>query len=165
MVLIFLNVFLWITRECLKVLTQKWNDPLFLLLSYFLHVFYSSFNWGGVTKVWVIVLGSLLSILSNFDSGVVWTVLILPLISTFSSLFSKSLGTIPNASTTISVTVTLTFFHIFFSFFKIWVFIYCFTLWSARTAESTRWYVCFFFCWLKLDLEGWLGLGNLLLSF
>ena len=53
-------------------------------------------------------------ILADLSSAGVWMVAIFPLISSSPSLFSKPLGNIPNARTTIAITVIL-ILHSFFS--------------------------------------------------
>ena len=50
---------------------------------------------------------TLLGIQADFNTVVVWMVLILPLISSSSSVFNKHLGTVPCTPTTIRITVTL----------------------------------------------------------
>ena len=81
---------------------------------------------------------ALLSILADFNNGVVWVLSISPLISESSSPCSNPLVNVPRATTTISITVTFNP-HIFFnsqarswylSFFSIYL---IFTLWSAWT--------------------------------
>ena len=76
-------------------------------------------------------------------------VLIVPLISNSSSTLSKPLRNVPSALTTNGISGTL-MFHSFLSslakskdltFFSI---SFIFTLWSTRTAKSTRWQVLFF---------------------
>ena len=57
---------------------------------------------------------TLISILADLISAVVWIEWILPLISNSSSVFSRHLRSFSRAQTTISVTVTLVF-HTFFS--------------------------------------------------
>ena len=53
---------------------------------------------------------TLLSILDNFNTAIVWIALILPMISTYPSLFSRPLGTISRAPTMIGITVTFMFY-------------------------------------------------------
>ena len=55
-----------------------------------------------------------LSILADLSNFVIWMVLILPLISSFPSLFSRSLGTVPSVSLITGITATF-MFHRFFS--------------------------------------------------
>ena len=72
------------------------------------------------------------------------------LIPNFSSLFPKLLGTVANTPVIISITITF-MFHSFFSslarFEYLFIFLLSiiFSLWSARTAKSTRCKVLFFF--------------------
>ena len=56
---------------------------------------------------------TLLSILVDCSSAVFWMVSMLPLISRFSSLFSKLFVTVPSARTTIGITFTLMFHSLF----------------------------------------------------
>ena len=50
---------------------------------------------------------TLLSILADFNSTVVWIVKFLPLISSFSILFSRFFGSVPELPTIIGITVIL----------------------------------------------------------
>ena len=69
------------------------------------------------TDVWRSILrcpGLVLVLSLILDCSVVWMVSILPLVSTSSSFFSRPLGTVRRAPTTISTNVTF-FFHSFFT--------------------------------------------------
>ena len=84
---------------------------------------------------------TLLNILADLNNVIVWMVLILPLISDSSSLFSKPFGTIPSAPITIGITVILVFHCIFSSqarskYFSIFSQSFIFTLWFVRMVSS-----------------------------
>ena len=86
--------------------------------------FPTSFNKKVFTEVWLTASLSrtLLSILTDFNSAVVWMVLILSLISHSSCLFSWPLGIVSKDLTTIGMTkaiTTTTFFFFFFFFFVV----------------------------------------------
>ena len=82
-----------------------------------------------------------LSILSDFNSAVVWTVSILSLIyspNLFSNLFSRALEIVPSALTTIGITVTFIFCSFFCplarsKYLFIFSLSFIFTLWSDGT--------------------------------
>ena len=81
--------------------------------------------------------------------AVVLMVSIISLISSSSSLFSRYLGTVPRASTTIGTTVTFMFGCYFSTLAKSMYFStfspsFTFTPSSAETKRSTRWQVLFF---------------------
>ena len=97
---------------------------------------------------------TLLSIVANLNYAVVWMVSILPFITNFFSIFSKPLGTVPGAPTTIGTTV-LSFSTIFLipwhdlSILYLFFFSFIFTLillfWrTTKTAKSTRLWVLLF---------------------
>ena len=92
------------------------------------------------------VSGSLLSILADLNSAVVWMISTRVLISKFfQSLyhFTNPLVTAPSAPITIGTTVIFMFHSIFFSsltrsrYLSLFSPSINFTLWSARTAKST----------------------------
>ena len=72
----------------------------------------------------------LISILAYLNHEVGWMVSILPPISIYSSLFSKSLGTAPSAPITIGIHVTFIFYNFFQVFGNIKVFIHFFTFFT-----------------------------------
>ena len=79
----------------------------------------------------------------------VWMISILSLISSPSSLFSRSLGTFPSVPTTIGITVTLTFHSFFKSLarsknFSIFSLSFILSLWSFGTTKSFKWQIIFF---------------------
>ena len=91
------------------------------------------------------IFGTLLSILSNLYSVVVWMVSILILIYYFPCLFPKPLETAPKAPIIIDITVTF----MFYSFDKIQLFSYHFAFFYfhsivRRNGKSTWWQVQFF---------------------
>ena len=74
---------------------------------------------------------TLLIILADFNSAVVWMVLILLLNSNLPSLFTRLLGTVSVAPTTIAITVTfMSHSFFFFSFFFFFFFFFCSLTWS-----------------------------------
>ena len=83
------------------------------------------------------------SILTDLNNAVDWMVLILPPVSNSSSLSSKFFRTIPSAPTTISITVTFTY-YIFFLI-----------LWLSLI-------ICLPFCFILFSLCGPLGRQNAL---
>ena len=98
---------------------------------------------------------------ADISSVVVWMVLILPLILSLPSLFSRFSGTIPRASTIWGITITF-MFHIFQLSSKIQAFIHIIhisTLWSTGTAKSTRYQVLIFLL-IKTGLVNWHELGD-----
>ena len=58
---------------------------------------------------------TLLSILANFSSAMVWVASILPVISRSSNLFSRFLGIVPKTPTMIGITITFMFYNFFIS--------------------------------------------------
>ena len=106
------------------------------------------FNWKLTERKFLQVSRTRLGILTNLSNALVWMISILYLIPNFSGLFSKILGTVPSAVSTIGITVTL-MFHNFFSFLartkylSIFSFPFIFTLWSAGMAKFLRWQVLF----------------------
>ena len=82
---------------------------------------------------------TLLSILADFNTAVVWMVLILLLIINFPTLFSRPLETVSSAPTTIAIIITFTF-HIFFNSLERFKYLSIFSLsficilWSAVKA-------------------------------
>ena len=88
------------------------------------------------------VFRTLLSILTDLNNAVVWTVSLCPLISKSSSSFSKLLEIVPRASITIGITVIF-MFHSFFSalarfrYLSLFSFYFIFTLLSACITKST----------------------------
>ena len=91
---------------------------------------------------------TLLSILADLNNTVIWMVSILHLISNSSSLSSKPFGTIPSASITIGITVTLSFYDSLVRSKNLFIISlsFIFPLWSAGRAKSTTRQVLFFFC-------------------
>ena len=78
----------------------------------------------------------------------VWMVSILSLVSSFSCLFSSSLGTVQSAPTTIHITDTFKLYSFFCSrtrsrYLPILI-PFIFTLWSAEIVKFNRWQVLFF---------------------
>ena len=96
------------------------------------------FYWGS-SNMQVSQVSRTLFILGNFDNAVVWMVLILPLVS-------KSLGTVPHASTTIGITINLMFHSLFQSLAKsrylciFFAFFYFHSLfcWNDKTHETAN---------------------------
>ena len=60
----------------------------------------------------------LISIESNLNNALVWVVFTCPLISKFSSLFTKSLEIVPSALITNDIAVTF-IFHMFFVYWQV----------------------------------------------
>ena len=90
---------------------------------------------------------TLLSIIVNFSSAVVWMVSVLPLISNSSSLFFQVLVNYSKSPTTNDITVTFTFQSFFQFSSKVQVFEQIFVILhfhSADTAKSVIWKVLFF---------------------
>ena len=86
---------------------------------------------------------SILSILLNLNSAVVWMILILPLIFNSLNLFSRSLGSIPSGFTAIVITIPFKFYCFFSSLARskyrsIFLLSFIFTLWSTGMAKSLR---------------------------
>ena len=84
----------------------------------------------------------------TFLNAVVGMVLILPLISSSSSPFSRLLGIVSSAHTAIGITLTFMFYSFFSSltrsrYLVIFTFSLMFTLWSAGMAKSTIWQIIF----------------------
>ena len=98
--------------------------------------------------------------LADFNNAVVFIVLVLPLITNSSGLFSEHLETVPSAPTTIGITVTL-MIHNFFSslarskHLSIFFFFFCFLLISVcgllklQNPLNSKF---FYLCWLTLCL-------------
>ena len=85
---------------------------------------------------------------SHLKNAVVWMIWNIFLINNSSSLFSKTVGTFPNATTIISITFTFIFHCLFCplarsKYLSIFSFSFIFTLCSTRTALSIRWQVHF----------------------
>ena len=100
------------------------------------------FYWSLIDCKFPHVSRTLLSILANLNNVVVWMVLSLSLISNSSNPFSKRLGTIPSAATSVDISVT------FMSSGKVQVYVFSlsliFILWSARKVQYTIRQVLFF---------------------
>ena len=85
---------------------------------------------------------TLLSILADFNNTVVWTVSTHPVISKSSNPCTNLLVTIPRAPITIGTIITF-MFHSFLNslarlrYLSLFLHSFNFTLWSAKTAEST----------------------------
>ena len=112
-------------------------------------VFPTSFNWWLFHKCrndskFLLVSRTLLSILADFNSAVVWMISILPLNPNSSNLFPRSLRTITSVPTTFDITVTF-MFHSFFSsqartkYSSIVLLSFIFSLWSPETGKSITW--------------------------
>ena len=82
---------------------------LFYLLQVFHIRFYRLFFIEAKWQQVFFGLQKLLSIQADLNSTVVWMILIVPLIYNSFRLFSKPLGTIPSAPTTMGITVILMF--------------------------------------------------------
>ena len=97
---------------------QSPSKPLGIIITIsLLKTFGTSICWWSFLKVWVTVKSpkvSPLSILANLNKAINRMVSIHPLISNSTSLFTKSLGTVPSSLTTNDITVTLVF-HSFFN--------------------------------------------------
>ena len=138
---------------------------LVFLLQCWLEVFYWSLN----DSMSLEVSRTLLSILVDLNNAFVWMVLILLLISSFFSLYSKFLDSDPRAPSTVGITVTFMFYSFFFSslsrpkYMFIFWFSFIFTRRSAGTAKSIWWQVIYP-RYLILRQAFWLGLGDLCLS-
>ena len=65
------------------------------------------FHWGLSDSKSLQVTRTLLSILADLKTSVVWMVSIRPLISNYSNLFAKLLGTVPSTPITIGIIVTV----------------------------------------------------------
>ena len=108
------------------------------------------FHWNLCDSKFPQVFGTILSILANFNCTVVWIVSVLPLRFSSPTLFSRPLGTVPTAPTTIGITITF-MFHSFSSslarsrYLSIFSPSFTFTLLSAGITKSTRWQGPFFF--------------------
>ena len=114
--------------------------------------FWLEFKWQQVSR-------TLLSILTNLNNAVVWTVSTHPIISKSSSLCTNPLLTVPRAPITIGIIVTFIFYSFFnsqarFRYLSYFSFSFTFTLWSAWTAKSTILQVLLLFCccWLLQGL-------------
>ena len=79
-----------------------------IIIVYSLGDFHGSSNWS-------LIPWSFLSILADLCRAVVWMVLILPLIYSTLSLFSRILGIVPKAPTMTGITVTFMFPNFFSS--------------------------------------------------
>ena len=97
---------------------------------------------------------TLLSILVDLNSLVVWMVLLIPVITNSSSLFSEPLQTNPSAPNIIGITSNLTFFISLTRskyFFNLLLF---YLLWFTGTAKSIRWQVFFLLFNARFGLLG-----------
>ena len=100
------------------------------------------FHWSLSDSKFPQVSRTLLSILTNFNSVVVWMVSTRPLISKSSSPFNNPLVIVPRALIIIGINVTF-IFHIFFNslarsrYLSSFLLSFNFTLWLAGTAKST----------------------------
>ena len=84
---------------------------------------------------------SFYSILVDLSNAVVWMVLVLPMISSSSSTFSKPLGTVLSTPATIDMVVTFMFYNVFSSlarskYLSLFLFSLIFTQWSAGWQSS-----------------------------
>ena len=124
------------------------------LLLYFMLVFHTIsnwryFHWSLCNRKSPQVSRTLLSILADFNSSVVWMVSILLLISSSSSLFPRFWIIVSRTPTMIGITVTL-IIHTFFSslarsrYLSSWSPSNAITSWSIGTAKSTFHRFCFF---------------------
>ena len=113
--------YLWSCHKILVLILLKFQHPPPLNTLDRVHsvqVFHISFDWSLSDTKFPQVSQTFLSILAGFNSAVVWlpthpTPLHPTLISSFLSLFSRPLRTIPKTPTSIGISVTF-MFHIFF---------------------------------------------------
>ena len=109
----------------------------------FYNFFHTNFNWWYFTCDSKSAQASrtLLSILVDLNTAVVWLILILPLISDSTCVLSKLLGPVSSGQLVI---VTFMFHSTFFSspakskYLSMFTFSFIFTLWPAGTTESTK---------------------------
>ena len=119
---------------------------LFSLRIFFTPALTDVFHWRLSDSKSPQVLRILLSILAVFKNAVVGMVSISPPITNSSSPLSKTLQSIPSASITLCITVTL-IFHSFLAIWEIKILVslsLIFILWSTVTAKSTIRRVLFF---------------------
>ena len=130
-----------------------------------LQVFHTSSNWW----FFIHVLETAISRSFLRMLVVVWMVLILPLISCSSSVFSSFLRNLSMVATTIGITVTFIFHNLYCSqarsrYMSVFSLTFIFNLWSAWMAKSMSWSILFFllsgclagigwaiFLWLRLN--------------
>ena len=86
--------------------------PLLLLL--LLLLLHTNFNWSMCYSKSLQVSRTLLNILADFNCAVAWIDLILPLISSSASHFSRLLEIIPKAPATIGITVSLKYYYYYY---------------------------------------------------
>ena len=100
---------------------------------------------------WKPVSRTLLTILADLNYAVVvWMISTCPLISKFSSPFTKLLGVVPSAPISRGITVIFMFLNFFSSparskYLSLFSLSFIATLWSPETAKCTIWQVPFFF--------------------
>ena len=99
------------------------------------------FHWSLYHSKSLYVYRTLLSILANLNSAVVWMVFTRFLISNSSSTFTNPSMTVPSAAIIIGITVTFMFHSVFSSlarsrYLSLFSPSFNFTLWSAGTAKS-----------------------------
>ena len=106
------------------------------IYSYYYYYYYS-FRWGLSDSKSPQVSRNLLSIRADLNYVVVWMVLILLLISSFSILFSRLIRSVPKALFTITVTVT----HMFLSkiYLSSFLISFPFPLSSSGAEKSITW--------------------------
>ena len=135
------------------------------LCDFFIPVLTGGFPWRPSDCKPPHVSRTLLSILVDLNSAVVWMNSILFVISSSSSLLVRPLRTVPKATTTTGINVTI-MFHSFFSSVtrpKYWSIFFHFLLFSLsnllerQNAQDDKF---FSFCWLTLDLAFWPGLSD-----
>ena len=114
---------------------------------------------------------TLLSILTDYNTTVVWMVSAGPLISKSSNICTNPLVTVPSAPIIIGITVTFIFHSFFFSSLARFLFlISLFTFFQFYTMTRRDGKVLFFFfffflpCWLSLCLVVWPRLGDRFVS-
>ena len=120
---------------------------IFLLESFSLQRYLMVFHWSLSDNKSPRVSWTHLSILTDLNDAVVWTVSTCPVMSKSSSLCTNSLVTIPRVPTTIDIIVTF-MFHCFFislarsRYLSLFSLSFNFTLWSAGITKSTILKVC-----------------------
>ena len=108
------------------------------------------FHWILSYCTFRLVFRTLLSILADFNSDIIWIVSICPPIYNLFSLLSKSLRAVPSVVPIICITVTVTCHNFLcslsrYKYLSLFSLSLIFTQWSARTTTSTTQQVLFFF--------------------
>ena len=116
--------------------------------------------WRGWVNIYVS--RTLLSILSQFNSAVVWMVLSLSIISDSSCLFSKPLGTVPNAPTTTDIIVTFIFLGLFSSLarYKLSNFLFSFIFPLVSGTAKSSWSLSAGIWWFLWKFYAFYFLGH-----